>query len=92
MDSDPARVARNAHRYFGKDVPIFVSTRPTKKYMIQRPDNKWVHFGQAGAQDYTAHLNPIRRQNYINRASNIKGNWRNDRYSANNLSINLLWQ
>jgi len=92
MDSDPERVLRNAKEYFGKDVPIYKSTRPTKKYMIQRPDLRWVHFGEKGYQDYTAHRNKTRRQNYINRAMNIRGKWKDDMYSPNMLSINLLWQ
>jgi hypothetical protein len=60
--------------------------------MIQKPDGKWVHFGDTNYEDYTYHQNETRRQNYLNRANNIKGNWANDPYSANNLSINLLWQ
>lgn len=92
MDSDPERVVRNARRYFGRSVPLYKSTRPTKKFMVQRPDGKFIHFGQAGAEDYTFHQNEVRRQNYINRASNIKGNWKNDPYSPNNLSLAILWE
>ena len=92
MYSNPERVLRNAKRYLGKDVILCLSTRPTKKYMIQRPDGKWVHFGEKGADDYTAHRDELRRLNYINRASNIKGNWRDNPYSPNNLSLAILWE
>jgi len=92
MDSDIQRVLENAHRYFGKNIPIYKSTRPKKKFMIQRPDGKWIHFGEKGYTDYTYHRNEIRRQNYINRASNIKGNWKDDPYSPNNLSLAILWE
>lgn len=89
--SDPYRVMQNAKKYFGKEITLYPSTRKDKKYMIQKPDGKMVHFGQYGSEDYTYHRNQIRRQNYLNRAMNIKGNWKSDPYSANNLSINLLW-
>jgi len=92
MDSDIQRVLENARRYIGKDIPIYKSTRPKKKFMIQRPDGKWVHFGEKGADDYTAHRDKLRRLNYINRASNIKGNWRDDPYSPNNLALAILWE
>jgi len=91
MYSDPKRVMQNAKEYFGKEITLYPSTRKDKKYMIKKPDGKWVHFGQMGAEDYTYHLDKFRRQNYINRASNIRGNWRDDPYSPNNLSIHLLW-
>lgn len=90
--SDPERVLHNARLYFGRDIPIYRSTRSTKKFMVQRPDGKWVHFGQQGAEDYTFHRNETRRLNYIKRASNIKGNWKDDPYSPNMLSLHLLWE
>ena len=92
MDSDPERVVKNARRYFGMDVPIYISTRPKKKFMIQRPDGKFIHFGEKGYQDFTAHLDKTRQLNYTNRASNIKGDWRDDPFSPNNLSLAILWE
>jgi hypothetical protein len=89
--SDPERVRKNLNKYLGKDIPLYISTRKTKKYALQRPDGKFIHFGQMGYEDHTKHQNDIRRINYLNRATNIKGNWRDDPYSPNNLSINLLW-
>jgi hypothetical protein len=59
--------------------------------MIEKPDGKWAHFGQIGYEDYTKHKDEYRRMNYLLRSSNIKGNWKNDMYSPNNLSINILW-
>ncbi len=44
-----------------------------------------------GFDDWTFHKNIRRRENYLNRAMNIKGNWKHYPYSANCLSINLLW-
>jgi hypothetical protein len=60
--------------------------------MVLNPNtNKWVHFGAIPFTDYTKHKDKTRRQRYLNRANNIKGNWVNDKYSPNNLSIHLLW-
>lgn len=89
--SDPTRVAKNAKKYFDTDTPVYISNKPTKKYMIKKPDGKFVHFGEMGYSDYTKHLDKSRRDRYLSRAMNISGNWYEDPYSANNLAINLLW-
>lgn len=45
-----------------------------------------------GYEDYTKHNDPERRLRYLARATKIKGDWKNNPYSPNNLSIRLLWQ
>ena len=90
--SNPNKVFRNAEKEFGKKVMIKVSTKPEKKYMIYDPiKNKYIYFGQMGYEDYTKHNDPLRRQNYLKRTANIKGDWKKNPYSPNNLSRNLLW-
>ena len=89
--SNPEKVRKNLNKYLGKNIPLYISTRRTKKYMIQRPDGKYIHFGQMGYEDYTKHQTKIKRIAYLTRATNIRGNWRDDPYSPNQLSINLLW-
>jgi hypothetical protein len=90
--SNPSEVRTKALKYFGDDVPIYLSTKKTKKYMVKNPiNNKWIHFGQIGFEDYTKHKDKMRRLVYKSRATKIKGDWLSDPYSANNLSINLLW-
>lgn len=84
-------VLQNAKDYLGADVEIKPSTRKYKKYMILKPDGKWSHFGDNRYEDYTQHRNDERKKNYLARAENIKGNWKNDKYSPNNLSIHILW-
>ena len=59
--------------------------------MVTRPDGKIVHFGQMGYEDFTRHKDKTRRKNYLTRSRKIRGNWKSDKYSPNNLSINLLW-
>lgn len=90
--SNPLIVKKNADKYFGNDTPIYLSTKKDKKYMVYNPNtDKWVHFGQMGFSDFTEHNDDERRRRYLARATKMKGNWKNDKYSANNLAINLLW-
>jgi hypothetical protein len=85
-------VYENAKKYLGKNVYLKFSDKPKKKYMIFNPNTeKWVYFGQMGYEDFTKHGDVKRRYNYLRRATNMKGNWKDNKYSANNLSINLLW-
>jgi hypothetical protein len=89
--SNPPEVYRLAEKYLGKKAKIGLSTKKNKKYMVTRPDGKIVHFGQIGYEDFTRHKNKTRRKNYLTRSRKIRGNWKSDKYSPNNLSIHLLW-
>jgi hypothetical protein len=89
--SNPIEVKMNAIKYLGKNVPLYYSTRKDKKYMVITPDDKIVHFGQQGYEDYTKHKDEKRRENYLARSSKIKGDCKNDKYSPNMLSRHLLW-
>jgi len=89
--SNPHTVYRLASKYLGKTAKIGLSTKKDKKYMVTRPDGKIVHFGQMGYEDFTKHKNKTRRKNYLARSTKIKGNWKKDKYSPNNLAIHLLW-
>uniref|UniRef100_A0A6C0KY72 Uncharacterized protein n=1 Tax=viral metagenome TaxID=1070528 RepID=A0A6C0KY72_9ZZZZ len=90
--SDPHTVYKKAQKYLGKNVLISFSDKPTKKFMVFNPHtNKWIHFGLMGYQDFTKHKDQKRRENYLRRTQNMKGEWRNNKYSANNLSRNILW-
>ena len=81
-----------AYDYLGEDAVLFSSPKKDKKYRIYNPKKeKWIDFGQMGYEDFTKHQDEDRRQRYLNRATNIKGNWREDKYSPNNLSIHILW-
>ena len=85
-------VLQNAKDYLGGGVNIQTSTRKFKKYMVKKTDGKWSHFGDNRYEDYTQHRDDKRKENYLARAEKIKGNWKNDIYSPNNLSIHILWQ
>ena len=87
--SDIKKVNKLSRMIYKKDVEP--STRKNKKYMIMNDNNKLVHFGDLRYEDYTKHQDKERLKRYLDRATKIKGNWRRDKYSPNNLAINLLW-
>ena len=90
--STPRTAQHMAYKYLGKTAKLYPSNNPAKKYKIFDPNNnKWVNFGQIGYEDYTKHHDKKRRKNYLTRTKSMRGNWKNNRYSANNLSRNILW-
>jgi hypothetical protein len=90
--SNPKKVQEKAKKYLGDGGVIYRSIKKDKKYMVYNPNTeKWIHFGQINYEDFTKHKDEKRRQNYLKRTANMRGNWKDDKYSANNLSRNLLW-
>jgi hypothetical protein len=91
--SNPLKVRKNLNKYLGKEVELYLSSNPKKKYMIKNPQGRWVHFGQMNPpmEDYTKHQDINRKNKYLARATKIRGEWKDNPYSSNNLSINLLW-
>jgi len=64
------------------------STRKGKKYSITPPDNKTVHFGAIGYEDYTMHHDDERKDRYISRHK--KEDW-TDLSKAGTWSRYILW-
>jgi len=90
--SNPKKVQEKAKKYLGEGGIIYRSISKGKKYMVYNPnDKKWVHFGALNYEDHTKHMDEKRRQSYLKRSANIKGDWKDDKYSPNNLARNLLW-
>ena len=91
--SNPYLAQRQSYRYFGKKRgTIYRSTRKNKKYQIYDNINKrMVSFGQMGYEDYTKHRSLKRRSNYLTRSVKIRGNWKRNKFSSNNLSRVILW-
>ena len=88
--SNPAKVRANFRKYKGNDDAILeLSEKKDKKYKVI-VDGKTVHFGST-MPDYTLHGSKTRQKSYLARAKGIKGDWKSNKYSANNLAINLLW-
>jgi hypothetical protein len=90
--SDPQDAQKLAYRYLGKTAKLYPARNTVKKYSIYDPhNNKWINFGQLGYEDYTRHRDKKRRRNYLTRSKSIRGDWKNNKYSANNLSRKILW-
>lgn len=89
--SDPD-IANKLMNKYAPDITLYISDKKNKKYFIIHPKtNKKVYFGAMGFQDFTKHQDPIRRANYLRRSAGIKGNWKDDKFSPNNLARNILW-
>jgi len=91
--TDPIKAQKQAYKYLGKKYgKIYPSLKKNKKYMIFDPvKNSWVHFGQFPYEDFTQHKDEKRRQRYLKRTENMKGDWKENPFSPNNLSRNILW-
>jgi hypothetical protein len=90
--SNPKKVQELAKKYLGDGGVVYRSISKGKKYMVYNPnDKKWVHFGQMNYEDFSKHKDEKRRKNYLTRTAGIKGDWKDDMYSANKLSRTLLW-
>lgn len=86
------RVIYNAKKYLGNNVDILPSTRRGKKYMVLKPSGSWVHFGSSEYQDFTQHGDVDRQRKYLLRSGAIKGDWKENKYSPNNLAREILWR
>ena len=90
--SSPHQAQKMAYKYLGKTAKLYPASNPVKKYMVCDPKTgKWTNFGQLGYEDFTKHKNPARRKNYLTRTASMRGDWKSNKYSANNLSRNVLW-
>ena len=90
--STPRTAQRMAYKYLGRSAKLYPARNPAKKYSIYDTiHDKWVNFGQMGYEDFTKHHNKTRRKNYLTRTKGMLGNWKTNKYSANNLSRHILW-
>ena len=74
------------------NIIITRSTNKNKKYtaIVEDGDKtKTIHFGQAGASDYTIHKDATRKERYLKRHRKNE-NW-DDPNTAGYFSKNLLW-
>jgi hypothetical protein len=89
--SNPVAVQKKAYEEYGRDAIIYRSKAKNKKYSIRNPQGQLINFGNIDYEDYTKHRNEERRTRYLKRSEGIRGNWRDNKYSPNNLSRLLLW-
>lgn len=86
----PYQRAQVALKKYAPELTLYKSDKPLKKYYVI-VDGRHVYFGAAGYSDYTEHQDSERRRRYLARATAIGGNWKANKYSPNNLAINVLW-
>jgi hypothetical protein len=89
--SNPTIVKQKAKQIFGSSVKIVESKSKGKKYSIITPQGRRINFGSIDYEDFTKHKDKQRRDNYLKRSAGIRGNWKNNKYSANMLSRKILW-
>lgn len=90
-------------RQRAKGLKVDYATNKTHKFQLTTPSGQVRRFGRKGMMDYLLWskaeqegLVPEgtadeRRKSYLARATKIKGNWKADPFSPNNLAIHLLW-
>ncbi|MCX6711628.1 MAG: hypothetical protein NT139_01145 [Candidatus Woesearchaeota archaeon] len=94
------RIARKRAKEYDLNPKLLeFSDNPDSKLMY----DKTAYFGAPDYNDYiiyslleedgkiTQEYKNERRNAYLKRATKIKGNWKNNKLSANNLAINILW-
>ena len=90
--SNPLVAQKMAYKYLGKSARLYPAKNPQKKYSIYDPNNqKWIEFGQIGYENFTKHKDKSSQNNYLTRPASMKGNWKKNKYSRNNLSRRILW-
>jgi hypothetical protein len=68
------------------------------KLVYETPDGRQVKFGAVKFGDFflwsskDKALGERKRKAYLARATKIKGDWAKDKFSPNNLAINILWK
>jgi hypothetical protein len=79
----------------GKDLyKLYPSTLKNRKWDLYYKEGdsiKKVSFGHPDYEDYTQHHDKVRRKNYLTRTANMRGEWKDDPWSRNNLSREILW-
>ena len=70
-------------------IVISRSEKPDKKFEARIDGRKSIHFGQAGASDFTQHKNLLRKERYLQRHSKNE-DWNNP-LTAAFYATNILW-
>ena len=89
--SNPKIAQKKAFEFYGPEAILTRSKTKNKKYCIETPEGKIINFGQMGFFDFTRTNDELKRYNYLQRTSKIRGDWKSNKYSPNNLSRTILW-
>lgn len=91
-NSNIEAVLFNAFDYLGKDGFLYYSPKKNKKFRIYDPIfHKWVDFGNMNEKDFTQHHDELKRQKFLKKITKNKGNWRENPFSPERLTIEILW-
>ena len=97
------REARKRAKKAGYNDPLFLSDEEEHKLMIVKPNGKKVHFGRKGYGDFIlwSHAEKegkvpkgyaeMKQRVFQISHSAIKGDWKKDKYSPNNLALKINW-
>ena len=97
------KVVKQIAKRAGYDPASIREANGGKKLLITTPEGKDVSFGASGMGDYIIYsllekqgkvpdgTAERHRKSYLSRATKIKGNWKSNKYSPNNLAIRILW-
>ena len=89
--SNPKIAQKKAFEFYGPNAILHRSNTKNKKYCIETPEGKKINFGQMGFFDFTRTNDELKRYHYLQRTSKIRGDWKSNKYSPNNLSRTILW-
>ena len=84
-------IEKNLHKYYGKNIDLYYSTRKDKKFMIISPEGKMIHFG---AKDYPDFYLDKSEERFSRRERFNKRNtrWANaKKYTPAHLAYYVLW-
>jgi hypothetical protein len=105
-DITPSEYLQKAKKFASKngyDPKAIEFSDKTKYKLMYVLENKNIYFGNSEYKDFIIYktledkglidvgVSKKRRENYLKRATNIKGKWQDNKYSKNNLSIYILW-
>lgn len=81
-------VYNSLRKHYGNDVELYHSTRKDKKFMVQDPNGKWVHFGAKGYEDWHQHRDKQRLKQFQQR----NHRWEHaPRWTPAHLAYHVLW-
>ena len=92
--NDYLKIVKLISKNYGYDNNLLNFSNKSNKKL----EYKGVHFGSSSNNDFIIYLLTTnkeiaikKRDSYLSRASKIKGNWKNNDESPNNLAIRILW-
>jgi hypothetical protein len=98
LDADKyLRDVRGLAKKAGYDPKALDFSQGATKLFYTTPSGKKVAFGATANGDYLywkqakPEIAEAKRRGYLARATKIKGDWKSDKYSKNNLAIRILW-